>query len=183
MKSFILLFTLLSFSYNAFGQALSPDRLLWSSTRRLQASDFHIIAKPGTGGQAQYQYDYDGRVTQFMGKRGNNQLVRNVLLSSASSIDTTGNVADFLRFEQTLFDIQEVYIRRLRQTVRANAFRVLMVGTQQLRIEEDKLTVEAAKRRTAYGEETNFGTLPEKQVEWEATIQNELDALKEFSAE
>ncbi|SMB94343.1 hypothetical protein SAMN00120144_2376 [Hymenobacter roseosalivarius DSM 11622] len=182
MKFFILLFTLSLVASATYGQAPGPDRLLWSSTRRLQSSDFHIIAKAGTGGQAQYQYDYDGHPTQFMGKRGNNQLVRNMLLCSASSIDTTGNVANFLRFEQTLFDIQEVYIRRLRQTVRANAFRSLMVGNQKLKAEEDKITVEAAKRRLAYDEQTNYGTLPDKQMEWETIIQNELNALNEFSA-
>ena len=128
---------------------------------------------------AQFSLDYEARGINLFTKNFNKK-VRNYLITSASWIDTTANVAHSLRYQQTLFDISEVYARKMRKALKENKSRILKAATVVEEVNTQYMT-EFSKRRIAYDSETAFGADQAKQKEWEAQLQKELDELKDYA--
>jgi len=63
-----------------------------------------------------------------MRKNFNNK-VRNCFIKSTSWIDTTTNVSNSLRYQQTLFNICEIYTRKFRKELKENRKKIVS-GTQ-----------------------------------------------------
>ena len=89
-----------------------------------------------------------------------NKRVHNRFIKAASWIDTTTNVQQSLVYQQTLFDICEIY------TI-----------AEEL---NNKFMTEFAKRRIDYDRETKFGSDEPKQKEWESQIHKELTELSDY---
>jgi hypothetical protein len=168
-----------------FGQNnLTDDNLVfWSSTKKLTVDDFGIKTKNGetNASFAQFSVDYQISGFDFMTKNFNKK-VRNYIIRSASTIDTTSDVSVSLRYQQTLFDLCEIYTRQFRKALKENRKKIAS-GTQIADELNQKIMTEFTNRRVQYDRETNFGTIIEKQVEWENTIKRELNDLNEFSNE
>lgn len=182
MKWFYLTVLFLIASGNAICQTTqSEDVLPWSSTRKLQVEDFSIKVRDSLTAPSFAQFHIDYKLTgfDFMSKNFNKK-VRHYMIKSASWIDTTANVAQLLQYEQTLFDLSEIYARQLRKEIKANRKKI---GFGMKFIDElsNKILTDFSKRRIAYDTETRNGrdAIPQKQ--WEVQIQKELEALKEFA--
>lgn len=183
MKIWIIIFLLQPFNI-VFSQTSKNDNLVfWSSTRKLTIDDFIIKTKNGETNPsfAQFSVDYQVSGFDFMTKNFNKK-VRNYFIKSASWIDTTSNVSNSLRYEQTLFDMCEIYTRQFRKAVKENRKKIAS-GTQFVDELNQKVMTDFSNRRVAYDGESNFGQISEKQTEWELQIQNELNELKEFANE
>jgi len=178
----ILLFQPISF---LFGQMITTDNniVFWSSTRKLTTDDFGIKTKHGETNSsfAQFSVDYKVNGFDFMTKNFNKK-VRNYLIKSASWIDTTTDVVIPLRYQQTLFDICEIYTRQFRKTLKENRKKIAS-GIQFVDGLNQKAMTDFSNRRVVYDRETNFGTIFEKQSQWELQLQKELNDLKEFANE
>ncbi|MCB2406616.1 hypothetical protein [Hymenobacter lucidus] len=166
--------------------ASDSDYLDWSATRRITAADFQLKLRPNSnlrGSNAMYHFGMEGHMFELLGKTGHNS-IRNQLLRSASWLDTTNraDVSQQIRFQQTLFDIQEIYIRRMRQQVRANATKILLFGKPDVNELMTAQMKECQQRQVSCTEETNYAALPEKQVSWEQQILVELQELQAFAA-
>jgi hypothetical protein len=98
------------------------------------------------------------------------------------TIDTTADVNQSLIYQQTLFDICEIYTRQFRKSLRENRKRTAN-GTEFTKELNYKIMTDFSKRHVAYDRETKFGTDLQKQKEWEAQIQKELFELKDFAYE
>lgn len=157
--------------------------LCWSSSRRLTVNDF--VIKTGnmqtTPCFGQFYIDYQVAGFDFMTKNFNKK-VHNYFIRSASWIDTTYDINVSIRYQQTLFDLAEVYARRFRKDLKDNRKKIL-TGTDFTRELNTKAMTEFAKRRVEYDADTKFGTNTIAQQNWEAQIQSELLQLKDFSAE
>jgi len=177
-----LLFTIFS-STITFGQVSNDNYIFWSSTKKLTADDFGIKTRNGETNPsfAQFSVDYQVNGFDFMTKNFNKK-VRNYLIKSASWIDTTTNVSVSLLYQQTLFDICEIYTRQFRKSLKENRKKIAN-GLQIVEEMNQKAMTDFSNRRVVYDRETNFGTIQEKQNEWELQIQKELNDLKEFSSE
>jgi hypothetical protein len=181
MKIFIFLFASTCIS---LGQDTTNTNLVfWSSTRKLSLSDFGIKTSNSETSTsfAQFTVDYKVSGFDFMTKNFNKR-VRNYLIRSASTIDTTVNVSTSLQYQQTLFDLCEIYTRQFRKELKANRKKITS-GTQFVDGINQKVMTDFANRRVIYDRETNFGSISEKQIEWEKAIAKELTDLMEFSNE
>lgn len=181
----ILIFILFSFSTTTLlAQNVTDDNLVfWSSSRKLTVNDFGIKTRNNETSPsfAQFSVDYKVGGFDFMTKNFNKK-VRNYLIKSASTIDTTSNVSVSLRYQQTLFDLCEIYTRHFRKALKENRKKIAP-GTQFIDGLNQKAMTDFTNRRVQYDRETNFGTITEKQIEWETKIKKELTDLSEFANE
>lgn len=167
-----------------YGQTKSAQNMRpWSSTQKLSLNDFGI--KTGNNQSstsfAQFSVDYWVSGLNFF-KTNFNKNVNNYLIISASTIDTTADVLSALRYQQTLFDICEIYTRQFRKALSENRKKILF-NIQFVNEQNQIALTNFTQRRVAYDSETNSGTNIEKQIQWETTIKKELEALSEFSNE
>ncbi|MEZ0610170.1 hypothetical protein ACAW74_16760 [Fibrella sp. WM1] len=163
------------------GQHLAESNLLWSETRKLSVNDFIIKTKQlqSNPSFSQFSIEYQVNGFDFLTKNFNKK-VRNYFITSASWIDTTADVKSSLLYQQTLFDLSEVYTRRFRKALKENR-KKLATG---LRIAEElnnQIVSDFSRKRIDYDTETKFGTDQLKQKEWELYIQNELKQLDDFA--
>lgn len=117
----------------------------------------------------------------FLTKNFNNK-VHNYFIKTASWLDTTANVAASLRYEQTLFDLCEVYTRQFRKSLRENRKKIAS-GLAFVNNLNAEAMAGFSSRRIAYDSETKFGTDPEQQERWARIIKTELAGLKDFAIE
>jgi hypothetical protein len=167
------------------GKPLPAGYLQWSATRHLQASDFKLrIRKQNNLSQsvANLGLEVNGNVYDLLGKKAN-QVVKNVFNSSGSYLDSADQTAvDLqLRYLQTLWDINEVAARRLRQELKAGAKRMILIGKPDI---NDLIRVAyetAHERQIQYADETKYGLFVDKQAAWEKQLADELTALAAFA--
>jgi hypothetical protein len=158
----------------------NPDILLWSSTHRLTIDDFGIKKENSYSGLsfAQFSMGYSVNGFDFL-TRNFNKKVKNTMLKSASWIDTTYNVVSSLRYQQTLFDLMEIYTRKFRKELRENRKQIAS-GLTIVHEIDARISTDFAKRRLDYDTETNSGTNTDKQLIWEQQIRQELLELSDY---
>lgn len=163
-----------------FGQN-SHDNLQWSATHKLTLDDFSIrtTSLETTSSFAQFSVDYQVSGFDFLTKNFNKK-VHNFIIKTASWIDTTSNINQSLLYQQTLFDICEIYTRQFRKALRENRKKIAN-GTEIAKELNNKVMTDFSKRRIDYDSETKYGTDLTKQKEWEVQIQKELLELNDFA--
>jgi hypothetical protein len=166
----------------SWGQS-TGDYLPWSATRRLTAGDFAIkTGKSETSASyGQFSMSYEVNGFDFLTKNFNKK-VRNTFLKTASWIDTTTDFRQALNYQQTLFDICEVYTRQFRKALKDNRKKL----AKGITIAEElnyRYMAAFARRRLDYDRETASGTDRIKQEEWEIKIGAELAELAEYAYE
>lgn len=178
----LCLFTFLASSLAVFAQS-NDDYLYWSARHKLTVNDFVIKTSDLKAGScfARFYFSYEVHGFDFMTKNFNNK-VHNCILRSASWIDTSYDVRISLRYQQTLFDLSEIYARHFRKDLKENR-KKLLKGTDFIKELSAKEMADFSKRQIDYDTETQFGTNKIMQERWEALIQLELDQLNEFSSD
>ena len=183
-KSIFMLASFLLLASPVLPQDKDDDNIvLWSADKKLSLDDFGIKTKNMESGatSAQFMVDYKISGLNFLTKNFNKK-VRNYMIKSASQIDTTGNVPVYLLYQQTLFDICEVYTRQFRKALRENRKKLL----KSTAIAEDlnnEIMTAYALRRGQYTQETNAANYSDKQKEWQMQIAKELEELADFAYE
>jgi hypothetical protein len=159
------------------------NKLQWSSTRKLTVDYFQIKTKIGetTLSFAQFSIEYQVGGLNFLTKNFNKK-VQNYMIPSASWIDTTSNVNRSLMYQQTLFDMAEIYTRQFRKALKENRKKIIS-GVDFVSDLNNQILSNFAKRRVDYDKETNFGENADAQQQWEIQIQKELEELKDFAYE
>jgi hypothetical protein len=158
----------------------NPDYLLWNSSHKLTIDDFGIIKCDSKSGLsfAQFTIDYNVSGLDFMTKKFNKK-VKNSIIKSASWIDTTQNVELSLKYQQTLFDIAEIYARKFRKELQENRKQIAK-GISIVNEINAKLSSEFAKRRLQYDSDTESGSDSQKQLIWDEKIKQELLELADY---
>jgi hypothetical protein len=185
---YIILLRLLVLAGSAhaqLGKPLPADYLQWSASKRLQVSDFKLkMRKDNNLNQSfgHFGLQMNGRVGDLLGNRGN-LMVQNVFYRAGSYMDSTSQLGLELqlRYLQTLWNIDEVAARQLRQQLRASAKRILLLGKPDMNDLFREAYEAATKRQAQYADETNYGLYVDKQENWERTIAAELAALQPFA--
>jgi len=164
----------------SWGQSNS-DYILWSSTRKLSVDDFTIKTKQleTTPSFAQFTLDYQVNGFDFLTKDFNKR-VHNYFIKGASWIDTTTNVQQSIIYQQTLFDICEIYTRQFRKALKENRKKISK-GTAIAEELNKQFMSAFAKRRVNYDRETKLSIDDTKQKEWENQIQKELTELANYA--
>ncbi len=180
-KNFLLTILLLKFTVvSSFGQ-VSDNYLLWSADYKLTVEDFTIKTRQleTTPSFAQFSLDYQVSSFDFL-KKNFNKKVRNNFIRSASWIDTTIDFSQTLRYQQTLFDLCEIYARRFRKALKENKKKIAK-GAAIGQLLNEQFMSEFAQRRIDYDKEAKFGSDETKQKDWELQIQKELTGLAKYS--
>jgi hypothetical protein len=161
----------------------NPDYLMWSPTKKLDLNDFGIKKSNSTAGSSFAQFSLDFSLAGFdYFSKNFNKKVKNSVIKSASWIDTTANVEASIKYQQTLFDIAEIYARIFRKELKENR-KQLVKGLHFVESVNSRVSSEFTKRRLKYDEETKSGTDFAKQQLWEDQIRKELDELSDFQYE
>lgn len=180
MAKRLLLVYLIFFAFLSSRGQSNEDYLLWSSSRRLTLNDFSIKTNgPAVPSFGQFSIDYQVNGFDFLTRKFNKK-VRNSFIKAASWIDTTTNIEQSLIYQQTLFDIAEVYTRQFRRALKKNRKKIAsgMTIVEEL---NNQFLAAFSKRRIEYDRYTQFGTNGQTQKEWEKQINKELSELSEFA--
>lgn len=179
----LLLFTLSIVTYAQKVITNDSNYVFWDQNRPLLVTDFKI--KTGNSASTsfgQFTMDYNiGSAFTLSLPKNYKEKIRNYLIKSASSIDTTAQLNTTIKYQQTLFDMAEIYTRKFRKSIYENRKKIIWG-----KIVVDELNAEAmtafANRRFRYELETISGTEVIKQKEWEMMLKKELMELESFSA-
>lgn len=183
MKYFLIFFLFFNTELS-FSQTINKDLFFWSSTKKIRIVDFGIKTRNNETSSSfvQFSIDYNVNGFDFLTKNFNKK-VRNYFIRTASWIDTTNtNFEQSIRYQQTLFDISEIYTRLFRKQLKENRKKIAG-GTQIVEQINQTIMTEFSKRRIKYDLETKFGEIEKSQKEWESQIKIELFELKDFDAE
>ena len=166
-------------------KSLSADYLKWSAQRRLRVSDFQLKVRPNNnlnGCVGNFGLLMNGNNYDLLGRRANG-VVQNVLYRAGSYVDSSDQINTSLqiRYLQTLWDINEVAARRLRQELRISAKRIILIGKPDVNDLFSAAYESASKRHIQYADETKYGLFVDKQAEWENQLATELAALAAFA--
>jgi len=162
---------------------VNPNYLQWSSSNKLKLADFEIKKSKSSQGTsfAQFSLDFSVSGLDFLTKNFNKK-VRNSIIKSASWIDTTANIDVSLRYQQTLFDMAEIYARKFRKGLKENKKQIAK-GLQIVDELNSSVSAEFTKRRLKYDEDTKNGKDIAMQKSWEKQIQRELSELSDYQFE
>lgn len=179
-----ILFVSISISVTVFAQDNS-NYLYWSANHKLTVEDFgqknKTVDADGQLSYVEFIWEYNVSRADFI-TRNFNRKVRNGMVKSKSWIDISTDVEVSLRFQQTLFNINEVYARQFRKDLRE--IRSKLTKNIELVDEmNDRITSALEKRRNQYIKETNSGFDTDAQQRWEKQIQEELEELAEYAYE
>jgi hypothetical protein len=174
------IFLLLS-SKTTFSQ--EDNKIFWNSDKKLTAENFKIKTANSetTHSFAQFSIDYSLNGFDFLTKNFNKK-VRNYMIPTASWIDTTVNLNQSIIYQQTLFDLCEIYVRKFRKQLVDNKNKILKGISFAEKLNSEILS-DFSKRRVKYDKETDYGRNLVIQKEWQLQIQKELIELDDYSYE
>lgn len=160
---------------------IETDKRPWSAINKLTLNDFAIKTKnfESSAAFAQFSIDYKVGGFDFL-TRNFNKKVNNSIIKTASWIDTTSDIIQLLIYQQTLFDISEIYTRQFRKLLTENRKKILK-GSKIIEELNNQIMTAFSKRRIGYDRETKFGTDVAKQKDWEIQVQKELLLLNSFA--
>lgn len=160
------------------------DLLYWSAKERITLDDFGVKTNDASMGlsSAGFSLEYNVHGLSFTTKNFNKK-VRHCMVRSASQIDTSGDVDRYIQFQQTLFDITEIYVRQFRKALRENRKKLLFKTDVAEELKDQIIGIDLEYRKAAYTNETNSAKDELKQKEWEKTIQKELNELSDYAYE
>ena len=173
----------LAFSLSLSAQKESDmDKLYWSAKERITVGDFGIQTRDGSSGlsSAAFSLEYNVHGLNFMTKNFNKR-VWHYMVRSASQIKLDDHVDRYIRYQQTLFDIQEIYVRKFRKALSENRKKFLLRNAFADELKDRIIGIDLPKHQAEYNNDTNLGKDPLKQQEWEAQILKELDELKDYA--
>lgn len=173
---------LFAFSLGAYAQKESDlDKLYWNGKTKITLDDFGIQTKDASQGlsSAAFSLEYNIHALSFFGDF--NKKVRHCMIRSASQITLDGNVDQYIRYQQTLFDIQEIYVRLLRKALKENKSKLFLRTALADELREQIIGVDLPVRQAKYNNETNSGKDELKQKEWEQQIKKELLGLNDYA--
>lgn len=159
-KSILILASFLVLAAPAFSQDKEDDNIvLWSADRNF-VRRFGIKTKNMESGatSAQFMVDYKISGLNFLTKNFNKK-VRNYMIIPASQIDTTGNAPVYLLYQQTLFDLCEIYTRQFRKALRENRKKLLKSTAIAEDLNQEIMTAYALRRDNIHRKQMQLTTL------------------------
>lgn len=186
MKKMISGFLIALFCLN-FGvaQNLQDGQKRWSSEDKLTVDDFKIKIADEKSDLvfSQFAINYEIGGFDFFTKNLN-QKVHNIFLGNASWIDTTKieAVDKQIEYQQSQFDIAEIYTRKFRREVLKNKTE-LIKGFEIVKQIDNKIMAGLSEERLRFIKETENGNNLAKLQEWREKIAFELEDLNEFRFE
>jgi hypothetical protein len=181
MKKLLLFFVLLAFSTASYAQ---QDKMITYSGNPINWS---IYTKTTKGSGFQKAFTYCG--ISYAVKHGANGLEANFTAfidASQSWVVSNAQTAALLRHEQGLFDLTELYARKMRQAAQQYMAQQGPNLTYEGLLAECRAIYKALNnelfyQQQMYNAETNNGLKKEAQITWDTKLRQELRQLESFS--
>ena len=157
----------------------SKDFLYWSENKKLTWDDFQgePLDSSGLAGEIQiYNPSTIEKASLFSSAKLTSICVFDKKHSWINKKFASG---DILLYNQTIFDIYEVYTRILRRTFDSTVFS-LTDYTQKFHQMTEKNNSELKDRIEKFRKESNLGQNRKALITWSFQIKKELDSLKEY---
>lgn len=164
----------------AICQSLQPDEFLWNTNRKLKREDYKILV-----------YEQDAAIRssitlswQLAGfsvfNKNFNQNVLNKFSGNSSAINPNAqNLETLLDYQQTNFDLAEVYARKMRRELLIHKNK-LWKGFDYANQILNQLSSDFTRIQILMDSETNQGNNPTQLRIWQQKIKKELEELSEF---
>lgn len=183
MKKLIALFFFIFSLSFIQSQMLKEDELLWSHSRKLTAEDFQIkkidafapvkstlIISWELGGFGVFNKNFNKNIT-------------NKFIKSASIVDeNAAKVNDYVDYQQTTFDLAEIYARKMREDLFLNKSKLWKGFDFASEILKIRLN-EYYNVQALMDSQTNSGTDQAKLEYWKQIIAAELLVTEQFNFE
>lgn len=181
-KTLLLITTFLVATYTFAQKQSDLDLLFWSPKQKITIDDFGIKSKDASMGASSvaFSLEYNIHGLSFTTKNFNKK-VRHCMVRSASQIDMSGDVDRYIEYQQTLFDITEIYVRQFRKALRENRKKLVFKTEVAEELKDEIIGEELENRKAAYTNATNSAKNTDKQQEWARQIQKELDELADYA--
>jgi hypothetical protein len=190
MKKIILLnrtkfftcWVLLLAAFSSTAQEAKQEIITWNANRKIALTDFKLRAGGNNeaASYASFFIEYRAGAKELLSNNLNKRVSTN-FLTSESWIDTTQDVRQALRFQQSSFDLCEIYVRQFRKALYDNRKKIKSLKfIDQL---NEHYTNAFSKRRMEYDLDTKAATDEAAQQKWETIIEKELNELDSFSLE
>ena len=178
MKRLFSTLLLWIFCFISFSQGISNDTIHWIDYRKINWDDFKgdAIDLPNMSGQslmvvlANFQ-----KITLFLPVKTS---VVTVFDRKNSWVSNNGKTDQFLKYYQVMFDLYEVYTRKLKKEFKNTKF-----GFDPNKVFQEKygsaLTA-LSDRSKLYMKETKMGSDNDAIEKWDKIIQSELKELEEY---
>ncbi len=178
MKRLFFTISFLTICFSIFSQVVSNDTIHWMNYRKLSWSDFkgEPIDLPGMSGQtlmvvlANYH-----KVILFLPAQTS---VMTVFDRKNSWINDVSKTDQSLKYYQVMFDLYEVYARKLRKDFKSAKF-----GMDPNKVFQNTYNTELtalSDRNKEYMKQTKMGIDLDSINKWDHIIQAELKELEEF---
>jgi hypothetical protein len=178
----ILSITCLNYS---FSQELQNGEKRWSAEKKLTLNDFKIKTSDNSNQNiySQFVISYSAKGFDFL-KKNLNKNVENLFSGNASWIDTSGlkSIDKQIEFQQTQFDLAEIYARKFRQQLFLKKWKITK-GFDILKKISNEIMAEFSKARMNLIKETESGLNQKKIMLWKEKISKNLNELYEFRFE
>jgi hypothetical protein len=174
----LIFYTILIILFVNFSFQKEREVIIWSKDIKLKWEDFKLEldeksnfdAISSIGFEHEYNWKKD---TVFI------KLIA-VFTKNKSRVKSSGKTDNLLQHEQTHFNIQELFARRLRRKYLTTSF---YKKTFQIEIDKNYITIKNDMKifDKKYDEETNLSRNKIKQKEWNEKVERELKELEGFS--
>ena len=173
---------LLIFFFNCFSQ---KNELIWDSDLKLKWSDFRgsvndtILTSNSMEPNA---VSFIGFSLQYLTKNNRLELIIKTYFDMNESYYRDTLQAKLLEHEQCHFDIAELYVRKMRRSIKLLQQKGIFDRAKFSKI-IDSLDVARMDENRQFDEDTFYGTFLADQEKWVTKIKEELLELKEYSYE
>ncbi|MEC5158666.1 hypothetical protein [Chryseobacterium sp. MP_3.2] len=183
MKKLLALFFFIFALSFIQSQMLKGDELLWSHSRKLTAEDFQI-KKVDSFTPLKSTFILSWELNGFgVFNKNFNKNITNKFIKSASIIDENSTIlADYLEYQQTSFDMAEIYARKMREDLFLNKSKLWKGFDFASEILKIRLN-EYYKVQAMMDSQTNSGTEKAKLEYWKEIIAAELLKTEQFNSE
>lgn len=183
MKKLLALFFFIFALSFIQSQMLKEDELLWSHSRKLTAEDFQI-KKVDAFTPVKSTFIISWELNGFgVFNKNFNKNITNKFIKSASIVDeNSANVIDYVDYQQTTFDLAEIYARKMREDLFLNKSKLWKGFDFASEILKIRLN-EYYKVQALMDSQTNSGTDKAKLEYWKEAIAAELLVTEQFNFE
>lgn len=174
MKNLIYLFFVFFISSFFQSQVLKTDQLIWDQSRKLNVEDFHIKTDDALNPiKSTVIISWELMGFSVFNKNFNQNVVNKIIKSASIVNPDLPNVEQLIDYQQTTFDLAEIYARKMRKDLYVNKSKLWKGFDFASDILNQHLN-EFHRVQLLMDRQTNSGTDSEKLKYWKDLIKAEL---------
>ncbi|MGA9211435.1 hypothetical protein [Kaistella sp.] len=180
MKNLLqIVFVLFTISFFQ-SQILKPDEIIWDKSRKLSTDDFHIKTDDTLSPiRSTVIISWELMGFSVFNKNFNQNVTTKIIKSASLVTPNLSNVEQLLDYQQTIFDLAEIYARKMRKDLFLNKSKLWKGLNFVSEILNEHLN-EFHKVQLLMDRQTNSGNDADKLKYWQDLIKTELNKTQQY---